>query len=145
MRGLGEAWGSDQRAPVLAAPPASFPLGALAVIHVAGGRRAVRSRAVQSSSPVSWVAGPERSQGRQALWVEGPGQGQPPGTPAARGPQALSLVLPLVHVITRKAQRPKAWPKGGPGAPPGEGRTPETHSPGPRTHPEAPDLDAQEQ
>lgn len=138
MRGLGEAWGSDQRAPVLAAPPASFPLGALAP-HPRGRRqaRAERGRAVQSSSPVSCVAG--------ALWVEGPGQGQPPGTPAARGPQALSLVLPLVHVITRKAQRPKAWPKGGPGAPPGEGRTPETHSPGPRTHPEAPDLGAQEQ
>lgn len=45
----------------------------------------------------------------------------------------------------RKAQRPKVWPKGGPEEPPGEGRTPEAHSPALRTHPEAPDLGAQEQ
>ncbi|XP_036197753.1 endonuclease V isoform X6 [Myotis myotis] len=45
----------------------------------------------------------------------------------------------------RKAQRPKVWPKGGPEEPPGEGKTPEAHSPGLRTHPEAPDLGAQEQ
>lgn len=44
----------------------------------------------------------------------------------------------------RKARRPKAWPEGGPQDPLGEGRTPEAHSPGPRTHPEAPDPGAQE-
>ncbi|ELK38306.1 Endonuclease V [Myotis davidii] len=45
----------------------------------------------------------------------------------------------------RKAQRPNVWPKGGPEEPPGEGRTPEAHSPGLRTHPGAPDPGAQEQ
>ncbi|XP_059527454.1 endonuclease V isoform X4 [Myotis daubentonii] len=45
----------------------------------------------------------------------------------------------------RKAPRPKVWPQGGPEEPPGEGKTPEAHSPGLRTHPEAPDLGAQGQ
>ncbi|XP_014719454.3 endonuclease V isoform X5 [Equus asinus] len=45
----------------------------------------------------------------------------------------------------QKAQRPKACPKEGSEEPAGEGRPPEAHSAGPRTHQKAPDPVAQEQ
>ncbi|KAK1330747.1 hypothetical protein QTO34_008685 [Cnephaeus nilssonii] len=103
--------------------------------------------------PVSRVAGAWRScrggrcgwgpssQGGQAVGGRSR-SGQPPGSLVARPQHGVDAAPSPRH--HRKARRPKAWPEGGPQDPSGEGRTPEAHSPGPRTHPEAPDPGAQE-
>lgn len=64
----------------------------------------------------------------------------------SEGTSGSGLMLLLLHVTrSQKAQKPEACSMGGPAEPMGQGRTPEAHSQGPRTHPEGSDPGAQGQ